>query len=366
MVGAELAKKKGKKSKMQHQLDSSLSSPSLLTVFSHITISTATLPVSEQTLSQSGHRRPSRSANPYHRLAHFTKDRRSLITHHESIIMAARRAQAPLAQLARSIRAAVQADGSSSSRVTLAPSTSSLNRYSQARGLASAATSAASTSRSAAASPSPASTRGAGYRSSPALGTQITGEQVLSHFSSTPFTSSSPDLLGSNAELALRAVTHESYLNAREGHNRRLAFVGRRTLKLFTTLYLHSRLQTASKGDAAHNYINRLLESPSAVDSILNTHRLGDKVGRDLGLEKVMRWTPAVTDGQMGPRETGLFKVRGVAVEALVGAIYHQKGALEASKFFQSSILPSLLQDGFPGPVPEQLTQRIASPAAQS
>ncbi len=52
--------------------------------------------------------------------------------------------------------------------------------------------------------------------------------------------------------------------------------------------------------------------------------RLGDKVGRSLALESVMRWTPAVSDGQMGPRETGLFKVRGVAVEAIVGAIYHQ------------------------------------------
>ncbi|KAF6767655.1 Ribonuclease III domain protein [Kalmanozyma brasiliensis GHG001] len=280
--------------------------------------------------------------------------------------MASRRAQQPLRELARSMRCAVQADGSSSSRVRLAPSYPSPSRYSQARGLASAAPSTASPSTSAAASPSPIPTKGSDYRSSPALGTKVTGETVLSHFSSAPFASSSSDLLGSNAELALRAVTHESYLNAREGHNRRLAFVGRRTLKLFTTLYLHSRLQTASKGDAVHNYINRLLESPSAVDSILSTHRLGDKVGRELGLEKVMRWTPAVTDGQLGPRETGLYKVRGVAVEAIVGAIYHQKGAFEASKFFHSWVLPSLLEDGFPGPVPEELTKGIALPKAQA
>ena len=78
-------------------------------------------------------------------------------------------------------------------------------------------------------------------------------------------------------------------------------------------------MQTVSKGDAAHVYINRLLESPTAVDSILLTHRLGDKVGRQLALEKVMRWTPAVSDGQLGPKETGLFKVRGVAVEAGAG-----------------------------------------------
>ncbi|KAJ9474136.1 putative mitochondrial ribosomal protein [Pseudozyma hubeiensis] len=281
--------------------------------------------------------------------------------------MAARRAQASLRELARSSRTASQTSAvGSSSRVTLTSSTAAVPSSSLSmRRFASAAPSTASSSTSAA-STSPLSTRGSSHRSTPALGTSITGQDVLSHFSSPPFSSTSSDLLGSNPELALRAVTHESYLNAREGHNRRLAFVGRRTLKLFVTLYLHARLQTTTKGDAAHNYINRLLESPTGVDAILTTHRLGDKVGRQLGLEKIMRWTPAVSDGQVGPRETGLFKVRGVAVEALAGAIYHQKGASEASRFFQSWILPELLQDGFPSPVPEELTQGIAVPAAQS
>ncbi|SJX64205.1 uncharacterized protein SRS1_14858 [Sporisorium reilianum f. sp. reilianum] len=283
--------------------------------------------------------------------------------------MASRRVQASLRDVARGSRSAAHASSSSSSRVAVASmATAPRSAWtSQARAFASAATTTASSSSTSAASPSPVSPRGANLRSaSPALGTNVTGEKVLSHFSSAPFSSSSSDLLGSNADLALRAVTHESFLNACEGHNRRLAFVGRRTLKLFTTLFLHSRLQTTSKGDAAHDYINRLLESPTAVDTILSTHRLGDKIGKGLGLEKVMRWTPAVTDGQLGPRETGLFKVRGVAVEALVGAIYHQKGASEASQFFQSWILPSLLQEGFPGPVPEELTQGIVPTAAQS
>ena len=281
--------------------------------------------------------------------------------------MAARRVQAPLRELARGLSSS-NVNGSFSTLVNLSPtpSGSSWVKSSQMRAFASAASATASSSSLSAPTPSHVGRRGGEYRSSPALGLNVTGDHVLSHFSSPPFTSTSSDLLGSNAQLALRAVTHESYLNAREGHNRRLAFVGRRTLKLFTTLFLHSRLQTLSKNDAAHVYISRLLESPSAVDSILTTHRLGDKVGRALALEKVMRWTPAVTDGQLGPKETGLFKVRGVAVEALVGAIYHQKGAMEASKFFYSWILPSLLQDGFPGPVPEGLTQSIAPLVTQA
>ncbi|SNX85781.1 uncharacterized protein MEPE_04490 [Melanopsichium pennsylvanicum] len=277
--------------------------------------------------------------------------------------MAARRVNVPLCQLAHSIRNSIAHETSSSRLVAASTVTASSSAWpSQSRQFASAASSTAASSTSAA-SPSSISARGVQYRSSQALGFNVTGDSILSHFSSALFSSTSSDLFGSNAELALRAVTHESYLNAREGHNRRLAFVGRRSLKLFTTLLLHSRLQSMPKGSAAHNYVSRLLESPSGVDSILSTHRLGDKIGRELELEKVMRWTPAVSDGQSGPRETGLFKVRGVTVEALVGAIYHQKGAAEASKFFHNHILPSLLQDGFPSPVPEELKQGIASPS---
>ncbi|KAJ1041802.1 hypothetical protein NDA11_000831 [Ustilago hordei] len=287
--------------------------------------------------------------------------------------MAARRVQAPLRELTRSLytpssssssRTAALASSASASSSSASPSTC----LSQARTFASAASMSALSSIFASASASSSASsipgRGSDFRSSPALGTSVTGDSVLSHFSSAPFSSTCSDLLGGNAEIALRALTHESYFNAREGHNRRLAFVGRRTLKLFTTLFLHSRLQTLTKGDAAHNYISRLLESPNGVDSILTTHRLGHRVGKELGLEKIMRWTPAVSDGQLGARETGLFKVRGVAVEAVVGAIYHQKGAAEASKFFQSFILPSLLHDGFPAPVPEQLTKGILSTAS--
>ena len=78
-----------------------------------------------------------------------------------------------------------------------------------------------------------------------------------------------------------------------------------------------------------------------------------------------MRWTPASayasrlsteadaatgsekersdsTDGEGGGRESGLYKIRGVCVEALVGALYHQHGAHVARLFFDSQILPTL------------------------
>lgn len=117
----------------------------------------------------------------------------------------------------------------------------------------------------------------------------------------------------------LQAATHESWNHglSTDGHNRRLGFIGRRALQMFLTIFLHSNARTSQRAAA-------LLSSPDALADVLKTSRLGDKVGRTLKLEQIMRWTPAVLDGQRGPVETGLFKIRGVAVEALVGAIYHQ------------------------------------------
>jgi hypothetical protein len=47
-------------------------------------------------------------------------------------------------------------------------------------------------------------------------------------------------------------------------------------------------------------------------------------------------------EGQKGPKETGLYRIRGVTVEALLGAIYHQHGAQMAMGFFAAKILPTL------------------------
>ncbi|PWN23056.1 hypothetical protein BCV69DRAFT_310547 [Microstroma glucosiphilum] len=135
----------------------------------------------------------------------------------------------------------------------------------------------------------------------------------------------------------LQAATHESWNHGltTDGHNRRLGFIGRRALQMFLTIFLHSRAHTSQKAAA-------LLGSPDALADVLKTSRLGDKVGRTLQLEQVMRWTPAVLDGQRGPVETGLFKIRGVTVEALVGAIYHQHGAAVARSFFHANVLPNI------------------------
>ena len=69
----------------------------------------------------------------------------------------------------------------------------------------------------------------------------------------------------------------------------------------------------------------------------LFTNLLGEYVGTAWDLSKVMLWTPAVpgykgkgVDRRLAPGDitaparTGLYKVQGVAVEAIMGGIFHQ------------------------------------------
>jgi len=180
--------------------------------------------------------------------------------------------------------------------------------------------------------------------SSPAgpLGINLTPTDILSHLNSAEFSSyrssSEPSqrLLGAEETLATTALTHESWMHGLQGHNRRLAFLGthtselttgRRVLKTYLTIFLFdilSKISAESASDA--EFLQNILSKADGVDQIVATHQLGDTVGRQLGLEKVMRWHPSLrVDGASGSKETGLFKVRGTCVEAVVGAIYHYK-----------------------------------------
>lgn len=86
---------------------------------------------------------------------------------------------------------------------------------------------------------------------------------------------------------------------------------------MFLSTFLHSNIKESP------STLLPLLSSSSDLDRIVQTSMLGDSVGRFLKLEEVMRWRPALAEGQRGPKETGLFKIRGTTVEAVVGAIYH-------------------------------------------
>jgi hypothetical protein len=133
--------------------------------------------------------------------------------------------------------------------------------------------------------------------------------------------------------LAQRVLTHLSHRDSVTGHNSRFAFLGadiclfpcfypchlvisitgRRTLEAYLFLFLQG-LPAAAEHD--HSRI---------VARVLNTHALGENVAPHWRLEDFMRWAPpragyAGLDG----RATGLHKVAGTTVEAVVGGVLHQ------------------------------------------
>ncbi|WFD38030.1 uncharacterized protein MJAP1_000978 [Malassezia japonica] len=139
-------------------------------------------------------------------------------------------------------------------------------------------------------------------------------------------------LLGDNESLAVTALTHESWMYGLQGHNRRLAFLGRRALKTYLSLYLFHLLSEAGRAetlpDAEVRYLQNILSAPHGVDDLIRTQALGDHVGRALKLEQVMRWHPTM-------------------------------GAQVAQQFFLSRILPNIeqLSREAPSSIQESITK---------
>lgn len=77
------------------------------------------------------------------------------------------------------------------------------------------------------------------------------------------------------------------------------------------------------------------------ADNALNTYVLGEFVGPRWGLPKAMKWRPASisldqsSDAEnLTPdlsRSVGLYKVTGIAVEAVMGGVFHQFVRLHSS-----------------------------------
>jgi len=199
-------------------------------------------------------------------------------------------------------------------------------------------------------------------------------------------------------ELAMRVITHASFRGGQYGHNTRLSFVGElfceslarfaaarattlvvptppdRVSNLSATLDLTSRLHANVSRigrRVMHAYLRlfvlsacapspdstatEALRSPFSLpfddmdewcDQFLHTYRLGEHVGGVWRIEDVMKWTPAIVQPTFEPsallRSSGLFKVRGATVEAIIGGIYHQYGGAIALRAFHTRVLPHL------------------------
>jgi len=148
-------------------------------------------------------------------------------------------------------------------------------------------------------------------------------------------------------ELATRLLTHASHPASRViGHNARFAFTGRRILEAYFLMFLHSCPNVNSGADYAN-----------ITSNALNTYTLGEHVGREWGIGKVLKWR-SMLDPQMVAKgadngHVGLHKVLGTTVEAIIGGIYHQFGATEAHKLFHTHLLPHILLKGTRQGVPD-------------
>lgn len=74
--------------------------------------------------------------------------------------------------------------------------------------------------------------------------------------------------------------------------------------------------------------VNSGADYANITSNALNTYTLGEHVGREWGIGKVLKWRYMV-DPQMVAKgadngHVGLHKVLGTTVEAIVGGVYHQ------------------------------------------
>lgn len=148
----------------------------------------------------------------------------------------------------------------------------------------------------------------------------------------TPYQDFAQEKLGftfDQPELLITALTHRSYVNEHKkstrGHNERLEFLGDAVLELAVTDYLF------------RNY-----EEPEGIltswrAALVRTESIGES-GMALGYEPLLR----LSRGERRGSERAKQQIMANAFEALIGAIYLEKGYDAAEKFIAKHILSKL------------------------
>jgi ribonuclease III len=136
-------------------------------------------------------------------------------------------------------------------------------------------------------------------------------------------------------EILQQALVHRSYLNENPNfplaHNERLEFLGDAVLELATTEYLYK------------NYPNPEGELTNFRAALVNSDMLA-KIARDFGLEKYL----LMSKGES--KDTGRARqyILANAIEAVIGAIYLDRGYKISQKFVEKNIiekeLPNILE----------------------
>jgi ribonuclease-3 len=132
-----------------------------------------------------------------------------------------------------------------------------------------------------------------------------------------------------NIDYFITALTHRSYVNEHKKsvteHNERLEFLGDAVLELVVTDYLF-RNYTEQEG---------ILTSWRA--SLVRTESIGE-AGDALGYEYLIRMSKGEKNGSMRARQ----QILANAFEAVIGAIYLERGYEDAAVFIKTHILSKL------------------------
>lgn len=139
-----------------------------------------------------------------------------------------------------------------------------------------------------------------------------------------------------NIDLLVTALTHRSYVNEHKKsvseHNERLEFLGDAVLELAVTDFLFNN----------YSEPEGILTSWRAA--LVRTESIGD-AGIKLGYDSLLR----MSRGEKQATERARLQMMANAFEALIGAIYLEKGYAAAEKFIIQHIttrLPDILSDG--------------------
>jgi len=154
----------------------------------------------------------------------------------------------------------------------------------------------------------------------------------MSGMQTAPYQEFARDVLGfefTNIELLITALTHRSYVNEHKKsvseHNERLEFLGDAVLELSVT-----------------DYLFRNFSEPEGIltswrSSLVRTESIGE-AGDKLGYESLLRMSRGEKNGSTRARQ----QILANAFEAVIGAIYLERGYEDTDAFINKHILSKL------------------------
>jgi ribonuclease-3 len=154
----------------------------------------------------------------------------------------------------------------------------------------------------------------------------------MQHIDTAPYQEFAREKIGfefDDIELLVTALTHRSYMNEHKKsakvHNERLEFLGDAVLELVVTDALYRN----------HDEPEGILTSWRSA--LVRTESIGE-AGERLGYEPLLRLSRGEKRGSDRARQ----QILANAFEALIGAIYLEKGYIAAEKFITENILSKL------------------------